>query len=203
MKTVNGLFGLFFILTINNVAADHASTLDNNLVKSLQQGGYVIYFRHAESNHDKIRKAPVDINDCDLQRSLSNNGRKQATEIGKAIAALNIPLRSIISSPYCRTVETAVLAFNRAETDELLASSFTLKKQERELAAAHLLRLLKTAPKSGTNTIIIGHSANIRNATGDWPKPEGTMLIYMLTEANDLELIADIKPDDWVNFIHE
>lgn len=107
------------------------------------------------------------------------------------------------ASPFCRTKETAVLAFEYAEAENYLASSANMKKNERDRAAKNLLKLLKLSPQEGTNSVIIGHSANIREATGDWPKPEGTILMYSFIAEKKLKLIARIGPDEWTQFTNE
>jgi len=198
------LFMLLFISLINPTLAEQSSSqLNDELIESLQQGGYVIYFRHTETDHDKHGVFPVDLSSCDLQRPLSDSGRQRATLIGQAYKQLNIPLGLIITSPYCRTNDTAMLAFGRTETDHSLASSYGMNQQGREKRAQRLIELLYSQPEGKTNTVIIGHSSNIRDATGDWPKPEGAMLLYKLTVEQKLELRAHIKPGDWENYIHE
>ena len=198
------LFLLFFISVIDcSIAEQRLSQLNDELIESLQRGGYIIYFRHTETDHDKHGVFPVDLSNCDLQRPLSDSGQQQATLIGQVFKKLNIPLGLIINSPYCRTIDTAMLAFGRTKTDNLLASSYGMNQQDREKMASRLIELLYSQPEENTNTVIIGHSSNIRDATGDWPKPEGAMLLYKLTVEQKLELRAHIKPDDWENYIHE
>ncbi|OUR65338.1 hypothetical protein A9Q79_03295 [Methylophaga sp. 42_25_T18] len=198
------LFLLIFISFIDSsVAEQRWSQLNDELIESLQRGGYIIYFRHTETDHDKHGAFPVDLNNCDLQRPLSDLGRQQATLIGQAFKNLNIPLGLIVSSPYCRAIDTARLAFGRTEADNLLASSYGTQQQDREKRSSRLIELLHSQPEGKNNTVIIGHSSNIRDAIGDWPKPEGAMLIYILTVENQPELVAHISPQDWKHYIHE
>ena len=56
--------------------------------------------------------------DCDNQRPLTDKGRAEAREIGAAFRELKIPVARVLASPRCRTMETAMLAFGRAERED-------------------------------------------------------------------------------------
>ncbi len=194
---------LFTSFTNTTLAEPRLTQLNNELIQSMQQGGYIIYFRHTKTDHDVYGTFPVDFNDCQKQRPLSETGRQQAVSIGQVLKQLNIPIGLVLSSPYCRTTDTAMLAFERTETDDLLASSYNLKKPDRDKAATHLRKLINTLPGNNTNTVIVGHSSNIRDAMNDWPKPEGAMLIYNVANESEATLVTLIKPQDWERYIHE
>ena len=85
------------------------------LLAALRAGGYVIYFRHADTDHSRQDQRPVSFDDCATQRQLSDKGRANSRAIGEAIRALDVPIGSVLASPLCRTVETAMLAFGSAE----------------------------------------------------------------------------------------
>jgi phosphohistidine phosphatase SixA len=208
MKKIHKLIYLFLLLcvfsttTAEPVSNAQVSALNGSLINTLKDGGYVLYLRHTATDHDKYGVIPVDLTSCEKQRPLSNLGRQQAVLMGKAFTNLNIPVGDIFSSPLCRTKDTAILAFKYVTIKSFLASTANMKKQDREYAVNKLKFLLESPPKEGTNSVIVGHSANIREATGDWPKPEGTMLVYKLLE-NKPKLIARIPPEDWMDFVNE
>ena len=52
--------------------------------------------------------------DCPKQRNLTDAGRSEARAIGAAIKRLGVPVGSVMASPFCRTMETAQLIFDRA-----------------------------------------------------------------------------------------
>src|SRR5262245_14528912 len=81
------------------------------LLRALQQGGFVIYFRHTGTDHEQKDITPIDFNRCAAQRNLSEAGRRQARDIGEVFAALRIRFGQVLTSPYCRCVDTAQLAF--------------------------------------------------------------------------------------------
>ena len=87
------------------------------LVEALREGGYVIYLRHAATDRSQEDAGFLDLEDCSTQRNLNEAGREQAREIGRGFRALEIPLGDVLSSEYCRTRETAELAFERLEPE--------------------------------------------------------------------------------------
>src|SRR5262245_65452158 len=83
-------------------------------IDALRKGGYVLYFRHAATDMSKNDAGMKSFDDCPTQRNLVDRGRDDARAIGAAIKTLGIPIGKVRASPYCRTVETAELAFGRA-----------------------------------------------------------------------------------------
>ena len=82
---------------------------DRPLLGALRAGGYTLYFRHTSTVFSRLDGNMIDHRDCARQRMLSDKGRDEARSIGKAIATLHIPIGEVLSSPYCRTTETATL----------------------------------------------------------------------------------------------
>ena len=85
----------------------------SSLVRRLRGGGYVLAFRHAATDFSMTDKTR-DLRNCSRQRNLNADGRRQARRIGKAFRRLGIPVGQVLASPFCRTRETARLAFGHA-----------------------------------------------------------------------------------------
>lgn len=170
------------------------------LIEQLRKGGFVIYFRHATTELTGATESAEDLTKCETQRQLSEAGREQATTIGKAIHVLNIPIGKVWSSPFCRCKDTANLIFGRFEIDKTLYFALKVSDEERKLQAEAMRRMLATTPPAGTNTVIVSHSANLREATGIWPKPEGTAYIFKPGAGNSSEPVAKILPNEWSQF---
>src|SRR6476660_1445130 len=85
------------------------------LVSALRAGGFVLYFRHASTDFGQNDDSMTTFEDCAKQRNLTDIGRSEAHVIGAAIRELGIPVGRVLASPFCRTVETAMLAFGMAE----------------------------------------------------------------------------------------
>ena len=102
---------------------DFANKLDDeDLVAALREGGHVIYIRHAKTNKDwgDQISPELDLEDCNTQRQLSDEGKVDAKEIGEGIKAAGIPVGNVISSEYCRAYNTADLAFGTYTKDSNL-----------------------------------------------------------------------------------
>ena len=91
---------------------------------------------------------------------------------GRAISALGIRVSKVVSSPYCRSLDTARLAFGRTDVSHDLRHTVAADQATAMQQAQVLRRMLATPPpEPGTNTVISGHTANLQEATGIWPKP--------------------------------
>ena len=49
---------------------------------------------------------------------------------------------------------------------------------------------------STKNSVFVGHTSNLRDGLGIWPKPEGVIAIFK-KRGNSLVFKGVIKPDDW------
>jgi phosphohistidine phosphatase SixA len=147
------------------------------LFAALKQGGYVIYLRHATSDAAQNDADPIKRDDCQTQRNLSEEGRVQAKAIGKAMSALGIAADKVLSSPYCRTIDTGKLAFGAAQAADALYYSEGLSPEAAAQALAELKRMLGAAPAAGKNTVLVGHTSNLKAAAGVWPRSEGAAVV--------------------------
>ncbi|ESA32726.1 phosphoglycerate mutase [Leptolyngbya sp. Heron Island J] len=173
------------------------------LLGALQEGGHVIYFRHAQTERDYADQADpnMSLDDCDTQRKLSDVGIQQSQDIGAAFTEKAIPVDDVITSEYCRAWQTADLAFGRHEKDSKLNflpfEEYTDAQVEE--MKANVMPLLTAVPESGQNTVIVGHDDIFEAATGIYPAPQG--LAYVLTPdgAGGFELVANMLPEEWAN----
>ena len=95
------------------------------LVAAMQDGGKVIYLRHAATNANEIDTGRL--GDRAGQRNLSAAGIEQARALGPAFERLGIPLDDILASPVFRARDTAELAFGAdriAVTMDLVADDY-------------------------------------------------------------------------------
>jgi phosphohistidine phosphatase SixA len=137
-----------------------------SVVQRLRRGGYVLAFRHAATDLSTTDMTG-DLRDCSRQRNLNSEGRRQARSIGRAFRRLGIPVGRVLASPFCRTRDTARLAFGRARSSRaLLSGDFFADGDARQRQSAGLRRLLAAPPRPGTNTILVSHNFAIADATG-------------------------------------
>jgi len=182
-------------LSSAQVKADELAS-PKEIVAMLKQGGYVIYLRHGATNHKQNDGDLSDLRECSNQRNLSSQGKKESRILGETFKKLGIKIDVVVSSPYCRTVDTALFAFNRVEVDENLRAMFLANKTDTELLRNHLSKLLSTNPKANYNNVLVGHTANLREATNVWPKPEGVIHIFKPT-SQGYQHIGRIQPSKW------
>ena len=170
---------------------------------ALRQGGFVIYFRHMSTNHEQEDRRPVDLNDCTTQRPLSAKGRDQAVALGKAIKKLGLPIGKLINSPFCRCMDTASLAFGRTSPSYDLYFAMGLSREGKQAKGRILRKMFATPPAQGTNTVIVAHTANLQEAVGLWPKPEGVAYIFAPQPGGKFSLIGKVNPETWVEAAHK
>ena len=172
------------------------------LVESLRAGGFNIYFRHAEtdwSQHDDVRAAG-DWESCDPARirQLSDEGRDTARRVGAAMRALAVPVGSVLSSPYCRCVETAKLMALGPVTTTLdvmnMRTASFVGGRARVIETAQ--RLLSTPPPQGANTVIVAHGNVARDATPVYPD-EGEGVVFEPLGDGRFRVIARLPLEDW------
>lgn len=158
------IVGILFILILLQANPAEAMPADPSLLRSLQQGGYILYVRHGDATvgADSPR---INFNDCATQRNLSEAGRNQAVSYGNALRQLHIPVQMpVVASPFCRTKETAELAFGagNVRTDPFWVQIYQLggsvPPAQQEAALKALSSQLEIPPSPGTNKVIIAHS---------------------------------------------
>ena len=163
------------LLAVSPVAGQPAGVGASNgpeLLAALRGGGFILYFRHADTDHRQNDTRMRSVDDCANQRLLTDRGREHARAIGEAIRALGIPIGSVLASPLCRTVETATLAFGAAEPSLAAREAGPAPPGNPERFRA-LRGLLSTVPATGTNTVIVGHAYPFYSLVGGQFLEEG------------------------------
>lgn len=177
------------------------------LAEALRSDGHVLYWRHALTNQDE-RDSRISLHDgipdeevmadCDSQRNLSDEGRKQAEQIGRALRKAGFTADSIHSSSYCRNLETAERGFPRKSVevnDQALFNQPALAHESQVDDVTHRLQGLLSAPPESGNRVIIGHNLNIQSAA-DVRLDEGEMALFRSKEGEEAELIAAFSQAD-------
>ena len=191
--------GMAALASLANPSAADEKT--DQLISKLQQGGYVIYLRHASTEKDYADQVSAEMGNCATQRVLSEKGWQEARTIGASMALLRIPVADVYSSQYCRAWQTADLAFGRHLS--LAALNFEPSEEftdEQMAAMANRVRpMLAKQPADGHNTIIVGHDDPFEAATGIYPEPQGVAYILKPDEASPEGFSVEgfIAPDMW------
>jgi hypothetical protein len=174
-------------------------TSDRLLAKALQQGGYVIYFRHFQTSADYNDQHTLTIGQCSTQRQLIAKGAEQAIAVRDAFVKAAIPVGSVLSSPFCRAWQSADLAFgHHTVVDGLkLPPSKVYTDANKETMKVALLPLVSTLPEQGKNTILMSHDDNIPTIGGPDVKNQGDAVIFKPLGNNKFEVVAELKAARW------
>jgi hypothetical protein len=167
----------------------------DSLLSQLRRGGVIIVIRHAATDRSQPDADPVDFSDCSTQRNLTDEGRADARAIGAAFRELRIPVGTVWTSPYCRSRETAELAFGRAEVLDGLERLYPRRDEVAERRVNQLI--LERAPGiGGPNMVISGHGVYPSVLKPAVTLGEGEAALYAL-RGNDVVLLGQVAPDEW------
>lgn len=108
------------------------------------------------------------LEDCSTQRNLSPQGREEARRLGQALRARKVPLGEMLSSPWCRCIETAELAFG-ARPASWRALSNLFGRPEAAKAQVQELRSRIGAYRGRANLVLLTHGSTIGALTGVSP----------------------------------
>src|SRR5262245_52728840 len=170
------------------------------LVDALQKGGLTILMRHTSTEPVAPDPESFDIADCKTQRNLSEHGREQARGIAAALSKLGIPVSKVVSSPYCRCLETARLAFGTVEASEVLSVGDDLSFEEKHQRGRDVRKLLATAPEPGTNSVLLTHTGTLLYSFGLDSTPEGIAHVFQPGPAGTSIYLGSLAPEDWTRF---
>ena len=105
----------------------------------LRKGGVVVVFRHALAP-GTFDPPGLRLGDCSTQRNLSDEGRAQARRIGEWFRERQLQPAAVRSSPWCRCMDSATLAFGAAQAWAALGSPHGAPETT---GASHLQELRK------------------------------------------------------------
>jgi phosphohistidine phosphatase SixA len=173
-----------------------------NLIEAISQGGTVILLRHTATEPVTPDPNMMVLDDCSSQRNLSDVGRRQAERIGESFAKLGIQVDRVLASPYCRTMETATLAFGEAEASEALRIGDAPAGEGRNDPGIAVRKLLDTKPAPGKNSVLVAHSVTLLYAFGLTGNPEGVAHVFRPSGLGlgMPEYLGMLVPDDWPKY---
>lgn len=157
-----------FILGISSAQANES------LWTLLKGGGQVIFIRHTITTPGVGDPPGFRLDDCATQRNLTDEGRGHAQRIGQAFRTRAVPIERVLSSPWCRCVETAKLAFGKSDLSEPLSNLFG-RSENRAQQVEQMKALASARPKKG-NLVLVSHGSTIVALTGISPDT-GEMVI--------------------------
>lgn len=157
-----------------------------------EKTGYVVLLRHAQTVPGTGDPPGFRLDDCATQRNLSQEGREQAARIGKAFRDRNIPVRQVLSSQYCRCLDTArLLALGAVKPSPMLNSTFedrtTATQQNEEVRQ----QIFNHRNYPGV-VIMVSHFANIGEISDISPQSGGAVVVRANGQG-ELEVVGQIQ----------
>jgi hypothetical protein len=169
------------------------------LLERLRSGGYVLYMRHASTDFSQNDRAMASFEDCARQRNLTDQGRDEARAVGEHIRRLGIPVGEVLASPFCRTMETARLALQRAEATHEVRGGPVRSEDPKRYDG--LRRLLSTPPPPGANRFISSHGNPFHAVAGPPYLAEGEIAVVEPLGAMKFVVITRIRVQDWPSIV--
>lgn len=185
MSFAHSARAIFLILAAALLSAP--ALADEALWSLLQRGGNVVVMRHALTTPGVGDPDGMKLDDCATQRNLSDTGRAEARRLGQALQRRGIRFERVLSSPWCRCLETARIVTGReADVEPSLGNIFG--RHEREAPQLAKLRpLAARAPARGSNVLMVTHGSTTVALIGVSP---ATAEMVILTPRGDGFVVA-------------
>jgi phosphohistidine phosphatase SixA len=184
-------------------ATTSASIQSESIIQALQKGGYIIYFRHTQTNPNQADTDTLHLENIKAQRQLTEVGKEQARQIGRVFQKWKIPVGKVLTSRLYRAQEVAKLAgFQNYQALVDVTEPQNVPPVEIQRRAAALRQLLATQPQQGTNTVIIAHRPNLQDAAGKefGDLKEGEAAIFKPLGNQGFQLIGRVaSPEQWTD----
>ncbi|MDZ7890973.1 MAG: histidine phosphatase family protein [Rhodoferax sp.] len=164
MKIRQSLFRGLFLVSLGWSAAFAAAAVNASGAEAELKPGSVVLIRHALAPGGGD-PAQFVLNDCSTQRNLNDEGRAQARRIGKFFRQLPVPVEAVWSSQWCRTRETANLAFPGKRVDQAAFNSFFGEPDAAPAQTQAAAALLNAWNGKGL-LVVVTHQVNITAITG-------------------------------------
>jgi phosphohistidine phosphatase SixA len=129
---------------------------------------------------------------------LSDEGRNEARAIGDTFRRLGIPVGRVLTSAWCRTRETADLAFGKGQVarDKVWDTGYLDDGSSRRKGYRDALRGLLGEVPGGGNTVIVGHMPQLYDATGIQLEESEAALFRPKGGGYDV-LVQRVAPGGW------
>jgi len=160
------LAGLLFAL----VLVPFRAIASDALWEKLKAGGQVVLMRHAITTPGVGDPPGMRLDECATQRNLTDEGRRHARRTGEAFRSRGATVERLLSSPWCRCLETARLAFG-IEAQKLDALSNLFGRPENRARQVDELDALIGKWQGKGNLVLVSHGSTIAALTGVSPEP--------------------------------
>jgi phosphohistidine phosphatase SixA len=176
------------------IATTDASSLDTDIwsrLRNAEETHYYVLMRHALAPGTGD-PSNFQIDDCSTQRNLSDEGRDQARRTGDAFRDNNITVQQVLSSEWCRCLDTAeLLDLGPVEPFSGLNSFFQDRAQRPERTAQLRDFMISNQDDYGV-TMLVTHFVNISAIAGSGVS-SGEMVVMQINDQNEPEVVDRIS----------
>lgn len=155
-----------------------------------KEPGHMVLIRHAEAPGTGDPPS-LTLGDCHTQRNLDDGGRAQARRIGEAATRAGVQFAVVLSSAWCRCLETAKLMTGRDARILPSLNSFLGRRDAEAEQMARLRQDIATLPM-GAPILMVTHQLVVTGLTGVYPA-SGEALIVKRNSDGTLSVAARIK----------
>jgi phosphohistidine phosphatase SixA len=139
---------------------------------ALVNGGHVALIRHGNAPPGYGDPPGFKIDDCTTQRNLDDRGRAQARAVGAAFRQHGVRADKILSSPWCRCLETAeLLALGPVDNTWAVAAS---DRSPERLAA---LKQIVSSWRGPGTLVVVTHALTVQALIGIMPGQAETVVL--------------------------
>jgi phosphohistidine phosphatase SixA len=143
--------------------------------KALADDGAVALVRHAKAPGPSPDPPGARLEDCSTQRNLSAEGRAQATKLGELWRARRVKVGKVISSPWCRCIDTArLMGLGEPAIDHALYNLLA-NPPDREAKIDRLRALIRLWKGPGA-LVLVTHGITMRAVVGSDPGEAGVVV---------------------------
>ncbi|MBR0694244.1 histidine phosphatase family protein [Bradyrhizobium lablabi] len=174
-------------------SAGWAFANDEQIWAALKRGGTVVLLRHT---HVDMREGIGHLapGNCAEEINLSSSGIDQAKRIGEAFHAHGIEVGEVLTSPYCRCIDTGRLAFGRATPVQYLMPPGVVSDTQAKLNQEQVLKDIRNY-RSSSNLMMITHDLNISNIVLEPSIAMGDFFVLRPNGA-DFDIVGKIRIGD-------
>lgn len=142
---------------------------DEALWELLRAGGQVLVIRHASTEPGVGDPPGFALEDCSTQRNLSEEGRAEARRLGELLRREKVPVERVVSSLWCRCVDTARLAFGRVD-ERWAALNNLFGRAANSAAQVGAMRPRIAAYRGQGNLVLVTHGSTTLALAGVSPQ---------------------------------
>ena len=160
---------------------------------ALKRPGHAVFMRHSDAPGGAGDPAGFRLDDCATQRNLSEQGRAQARRTGAALARHEVAFDQVLSSPWCRCRETALIVTGQqAEASDALSNLVGRPEHRADQVAALKAYLGKLDPNS--RALLVTHGIVITALVGVAPA-QGEIVVVRVGEGGEPIVAARLLID--------